>query len=74
MPNGDVLFKALSKDEFLQTLSVWLKKNFVLIGVRQKYAHYCALSLNNFFRGLTHCLIIQEDDYEEVSKALKMEF
>lgn len=63
MPSGDIHFKALNKDEFLPTLGVWLKKNFVLIGVRQKYAHYCALSLATFFRGLTHCLIIQEDDY-----------
>jgi hypothetical protein len=59
MPSGDVHFKALPRDEFLQTLAVWLKKNFVIIGVREKYAHYCALSLNSFFRGLTHCLIVQ---------------
>lgn len=74
MLSGEIYFKALNKDEFIQTLAVWLKKNFVLMGVREKYSHYCALSLNHFFRGLTHCLIVKEDQYEAVSKAMNMEF
>lgn len=55
-------------------MAAWVKKGFVLIAVRQKYGHYCVLSQANFFRGLTQCLIIEEEEYDAVSKALNMEF
>jgi hypothetical protein len=71
---GEIKFKAVGKDDFIQTMAAWVQKGFVLIGVREKYGHYCALSQVNFFRGLTQCLIIKEEEYEAVSTALKMEF
>jgi hypothetical protein len=41
-------------------MGAWIKKNFVVIGVREKYGHICAIALSTFFRGLTQCLIIKE--------------
>lgn len=32
------------------------------------------MALHNFFRGLAHCFIIKEDDYEETKVQIKMEF
>ena len=45
-----------------------------MIGVRESYGYFCTLALSSFFRGLTHCLIVKDSDYEETSKALNMEF
>lgn len=44
------------------------------MGVREKYSHFCTLALNNFFRGLTHCFILKEEDYEATSAQMNMQF
>lgn len=44
------------------------------MGVREKYAHFCSLALSTFFRGLTHCFILRESDYDSASKTLNMAF
>lgn len=72
LPSNDIEFRSLGKEDFLSNTSVWLNKNFVVVGVREKYGHFCTLSLNVFFRGLIRCLIIRESDYEAVSSALDM--
>lgn len=64
LPDEQLHFKSLAKDEFLQTMTAWIKKNFVIIGVRERYSHMCSIALSKFFRGLTQCLIIKEESYE----------
>lgn len=63
LPDDQLHFKSLPKDEFLQTMTVWIKKNFVIIGVRERYSHMCSIAISKFFRGLTQCFIIKEDSY-----------
>ncbi len=72
LPLEEVQFRGLNQTEFLNTMGVWLKKNYVFIGVRQRYGHYCAISHTAFFRGHTQCVIVKDEDYEKVSKLLKM--
>lgn len=55
-------------------MAAWIRKGYVLIGVRERYGHFCAIAQATLFRGLTQCLIVKEDDYEGVSAALKMDF
>jgi hypothetical protein len=67
---GDIQWRALNQEEFVSNTSVFLTKGFTVIGVREKYAHFCALALNNFFRGLTQCFIVKEEDYEATTKKI----
>ena len=72
LPKGDIQWRALNKEEFISNTTIFLNKNFVVIGVREQYSHFCTLALNNFYRGLTHCFIIKDEDYEEASKQMNM--
>lgn len=74
LQGNDIEWRSLSKDEFISNTSIFLSKNFVVMGVRQKYGHICTLALASFFRGLAHCFILKEDDYEATSKQLNMQF
>jgi hypothetical protein len=74
LPSGEIRFKAVGKDDFIQTMAAWIKKGFVLIGVRERYGHFCAIAQASLLRGLTQCLIVKEDEYEAVGAALKMDF
>jgi hypothetical protein len=40
-----------------------LSKNFVVMGVREKYSHFCTLAMSNFFKGLAYCFILKEEDH-----------
>jgi len=55
-------------------MAAWVKKGYVLIGVREAYGHLCAIAQNTLFRGLSQCLIAKEDEYEAIGTALKMQF
>lgn len=72
LERDEVLFKTLKKDDLLQNMGVWMKRNYVMIVVREKYGHICSIALSSFFRGLTQCLIVNDEDYKEVSASLKM--
>jgi hypothetical protein len=74
IPTNEIAFRALGKEDFLTNTSAWLGKNFVVVGVREKYGHFCTMSLNVFFRGLIRCLIVSEADYESITGALNMQF
>lgn len=63
LSRSDIEWRALSKDEFISNTSIFLSKGFVVMGVREQYSHFCTLALSNFFRGLTHCFILKEEDY-----------
>jgi hypothetical protein len=44
-------------------MAAWVKKGYVLIGVREAYGHFCAIAQSTLFRGLSQCLIAKEDEY-----------
>jgi hypothetical protein len=58
----------------LKGSAIWLAKKYVVISVREKYGHFCAIERAALFKDLTHCLIIKESDYEEAYKALNIPF
>jgi hypothetical protein len=39
----DMGFLTLEHREFVRNISLWLSKDFVVMGVREKYSHFCSL-------------------------------
>lgn len=71
---GDLDWKTLNAEDFVSNTSALLTKNFVVIGVREKYSHFCTLAMNNFFKGLAHCFIVSEDQYEAAQTKMNFKF
>ena len=61
--NDGLVFAALGKEEFVGNTTMWLKKDYTIMGVRQNYGHLCAISLNTLFRGLLQCFIVKDEAY-----------
>ena len=55
-------------------MTLWLSKDFVVVGIREKYSHYCSIAEKNIFRSYTTCMIIEDEGYEELSEFLKSSF
>ena len=67
MPNGELKFDTLTHRKFVEGTAVWMNFDFVVIRVREKYGHICALENLSILKGLTRCLILNEAYYEHTS-------
>ena len=60
----------MNADDFQTNSTIWLRKDYVVVGVRQEYGYLCTIADKALFAGLVQCFIIEEASYETVSKIM----
>lgn len=55
-------------------MTLWLKKDYVVMGVREQYGYLCTIIDKPLFAGLAQCFVIDEESYEQVTDNIKMKF
>lgn len=55
-------------------MTVWLRKDFVVLGVRKAYSHVCGIVEKPMFVDACRCLIIADSDASQLEKDMKIEF
>lgn len=60
-------YRLVNADELHSNMTIWLKKDYVVMAVRQEYGYLCTIVDKPLFAGLVQCFVIQDDSYDEVA-------
>ena len=67
-------FNSLNAEDFKSNMTVYMHKDFVILGVREEYSFLCGLTEKPMFMDNTRCLIIAEDEAHIVEQGLNIQF
>lgn len=67
-------YRLLNAQDLQSNMTIWLKKDYVVMGVRQEYGYLCTIVDKSLFAGFAQCFIIDDSAYDEVTKNINMKF
>lgn len=67
-------YRLLNAQDLHSNMTIWLKKDYVVMGVRQEFGYLCTIVDKALFAGLAQCFIIDENSYDKVTKNINMKF
>lgn len=56
---NQIQYRTLDAESLQSNMTLWLKKDYVVMGVREEYGYLCSIVDKPLFAGLAQCFIIQ---------------